>query len=212
MIKSKPKKSSVLILTIGGPLSILFGTFLIIKGNGNLGVLILGIPFILLGIYSLYWMYNFDILIISNGNLIFKSITGFTKKTIPLTEFDSYSEIEKENAKLKHEVGYMKWKDLTLISEDFNYKISSTSYSNYEELRKELIFGLKRNTKFEHKWHSKNSKQFGIFFILFGILFGTWFLRISENSLNEILIIISVSLAFIGVGIYLIKTRKNASR
>ena len=212
IIKAKPKLSSIIVLTIGGPIAIVLSTILIIKGNGNLGVLILGVPFLFLGFYSLYWMYHFDILEIQDGNLIFKSITGFEKKTIALSKFDSYSEIEKENGKLKHEVSYMKWKDLTLISNDFNYKISSTSYSNYEELRDELIIGLKRNSKFENTWHNKNSTQWGIGFIVFGLLFGFWFLKNAENTLNEIMIIILVALAFILAGVHLIKNRKKASR
>jgi len=210
-IISKPKLSSILILIIGGFLATIFGTILIIKGIEKQGLLIIGIPFLTLGIYSLYWIINYDTLQIVNGKLIFKSITGFTKKTIALSEFKSYTEIEKENAKYSHEVGYMKWKDLTLISENFSYKISSTSYTNYYELRKELIKGLRRNQKSENKWNRNNLTLWAIGFISFGILVGYWFWKASKDNSNEKLITVLMAVGFIGYGIYLlIKSKKPA--
>jgi len=210
-ITSKPKLSSILILIIGGFLAAIFGTILIIKGIEKQGLLIIGIPFLTLGLYSLYWILNYDTLQIANGKLIFKSITGFTKKTIALSEFKSYTEIEKENAKYSHEIGYMKWKDLTLISENFSYKISSTSYVNYYELRKELIKGLRRNKQAENKWNKNNLTLWGIGFILFGILVGFWFWKASEDNSIEKLITVLMAIGFIGYGIYLIiKSKKPA--
>ena len=210
-ISSKPKLSSILILVIGGFLATILGTILIIKGIEKRGLLIIGIPFLALGLYSIYWILNYDTLQISNGKLIFKSITGYTKKIIALTEFKSYTEIEKENAKYSYEVGYMKWKDLTLISENFSYKISSTSYSNYYELRKELIKGLKRNKQAENKWNKNNLTLWGIGFILFGILVGYWFWKASKDNSTEKMMTVLMAVGFIGYGIYLlIKSKKPA--
>ncbi|GAL81331.1 hypothetical protein JCM19274_2407 [Algibacter lectus] len=69
-----------MILILGGTLGIVLGTILTLKGFEKLVLLILGIPFIGLGIYSIYWIIDFDILKITDGKLIFKSITGITKK------------------------------------------------------------------------------------------------------------------------------------
>jgi hypothetical protein len=210
-IISKPKISSILILILGGILGIVLGTVLVLKGAEKQILLILGIPFIGLGIYSIYWIINFDILKITDRKLILKSITGITKKTIPLAELQSYTEIEKQNAQYKSEVGYMKWKDLTLIGENFSYKLSSTSYTNYEELRNELIKGLKRNIKAEDKWNNNNLTYIGVGVILFGLFIGLWFWNASEISSEKILSSI-ISFAFIGYGIYLISKRGKASR
>ncbi|MCB4809620.1 hypothetical protein LG651_15295 [Tamlana sp. 62-3] len=203
-ITSKPKLSSILILIIGGFLAIIFGTILIIKGNW-----IIGVPFLIIGLYSLYWIFNYDTLQIKNGKLIFKSITGFTKKTISLSELKSYTEIEKENAQYKWEFGYMKWKDLTLIGDNFKYKISSTSYINYNELRKELTKGLKRNFKAETKWQNNNLTYIGIGLIIFGFLIGFWFWQATKDILFEKILTILLSIGFIGYGIYLLYKRKK---
>ena len=210
-IIAKPKISTILILILGGTLGIVLGTILILKGFEKLVLLILGIPFIGLGIYSIYWIIDFDILKITDGKLIFKSITGITKKTIPLTEFKSYTEIEKQNAQYKSEVGYMRWKDLTLIGDNFTYKLSSTSYINYEELRRELIKGLKRNNKAEDKWNNNNLTYIGVGVILFGLLIGLWFWNTSEIT-NEKNLSIIISLGVIVYGIFLLNRRKKASR
>tara|TARA_R110000744_G_scaffold83679_3_gene163862 strand:- start:24 stop:674 length:651 start_codon:yes stop_codon:yes gene_type:complete len=210
-IIAKPKISTILILILGGTLGIVLGTILTLKGFEKQVLLILGIAFIGLGIYSIYWIINFDILKITDGKLIFKSITGITKKTIPLTEFQSYTEIEKQNAQYKSEFGYMKWKDLTLIGDNFTYKLSSTSYTNYEELRRELIKGLKRNTKAEDKWNNNNLTYIGVGVILFGLFIGLWFWNASEIA-NEKNLSIIISFGFIGYGIFLLNRRKKASR
>ncbi len=208
-IKSKPKLSTILILNIGGILAIIFGTAFIINGKSNLAVLIIGSPFLALGIYSLYWVYNFDILHITDEKLIFKSVTGYTKKTILLSEFISYAEIEKENVNRD-----IKWKDLTLIGHDFKYKISSTSYSNYSELRKTLIKGLKRNSASEKEWKRRNELKFGYGFILFGILFSLFFGNImdSKTDIIPIILLLGFFIFLIGYGIRLVRKNKNTSR
>ena len=86
--------------------------------------------------YQFTHLINHNILIINKEKLIVKTLIGITKRTINLSEILSYNEIEKENAKWKGEAGYMKWKDLTLFGKDFKFKISSSSYGNYAELKK----------------------------------------------------------------------------
>lgn len=211
-IKSSIKISTIIILIIGGILSTILGAKLLIDGIEKQALLIVGIPFFTLGLYCLYCFLNYDILIISNGKLTLKSITGRTKKTISLSEFKSFTEIEKENAKFRGEVGHMKWKDLTLIGDNISYKISSVSYSNYYRLRRELIKGLKRNKKAENKWKHKLQTYWGIGFTLFGVLIGFWFWKASGDNPTEKLISTLMAVFFIGYGVYLIMKTKKASR
>ncbi|GAL81332.1 hypothetical protein JCM19274_2408 [Algibacter lectus] len=105
----------------------------------------------------------------------------------------------------------MRWKDLTLIGDNFTYKLSSTSYTNYEELRRELIKGLKRNNKAEDKWNNNNLTYIGVGVILFGLLIGLWFWNATE-IVNEKILSIIISIGFIGYGIFLLNRRKKASR
>lgn len=211
-ITSSLNISTILILVIGGVLSTTLGIKLLIDGIEKHPLLIVGVPFFAFGLYCLYCVLNYDILIISNGKLTIKSIIGRTKKTISLSEFKSFTEIEKENAKFRGEAGHMKWKDLTLNGDNLSYKISSTSYSNYNELRKGLIKGLKRNKKAEKKWKRNLQTNWGIGFIIFGVLIGFWFWEASKDNPTEELISVLMALFFSIYGIYLILKTKKASR
>ena len=105
----------------------------------------------------------------------------------------------------------MKWKDLTLFGENFKYKISSSSYENYPQLRSALIKGKKRNIKSENEWQRKNSLYYGIGFLIFGIIISIWFGIISKD-LNEKLLTIAFSSFFIIYGVYLIRKNTKAYR
>jgi hypothetical protein len=210
-IKSELKTSNILILLIGGIASTFFGAKFTISALEKLGILFVSIPFLFLGIASIYHLINYNILIITENKLVIKTLIGITKKTINLSEILSYNEIEKQNAKYKHEIGHMKWKDLTLFGENFKYKISSSSYNNYVELRKALIKGKKRNTKSENEWQRKNSLYYGIGFLIFGIIISIWLERISKD-LNEKLLSLAFSSLFTIYGIYLIWKNKKAYR
>ena len=210
-IKSELKTSNILILLIGGIASTFFGVKFTISALEKLGILFVSIPFFFLFIASIYHLINYNILIITENKLVIKTLIGITKKTINLSEILSYNEIEKQNAKYKYEIGHMKWKDLTLFGENFKYKISSSSYNNYVELRKALIKGKKRNTRSENEWQRKNSLYYGIGFLIFGIIISIWLERISKD-LNEKLLSLAFSSLFTIYGIYLIWKNKKACR
>jgi len=105
----------------------------------------------------------------------------------------------------------MKWKDLTLFGKNFKYKISSSSYKNYPELKRKLIKGKKRNIKSENEWQRKNSLYYGIGFLIFGIIISIWF-GINSKDLNERLLTLAFSSLFIMYGIYLIRKNRKAYR
>jgi hypothetical protein len=210
-IKSEIKIVNILILLIGGIVFTFFGIKFTISALEKLGILFVSIPFLFFGIASIYYLINYNILEIGNEKLIIKSLFGFKKKSINLSEIKFYNEIKKENAKYKHEVGHMKWKDLTLFGENFKYKISSTSYHNYPELKRALTRGKQRNTKSEKEWQRKNSLYYGIGFLIFGIIISIWFGIISKD-LNEKLLSIGFSSLFIIYGIYLIRKNRKAYR
>ncbi|WP_298782719.1 hypothetical protein [uncultured Polaribacter sp.] len=210
-IKSQIKISNILILLLGGIICTFLGIKLTISAVEKLGILFVSIPFLFMGIASIYYLINYDILEITKEKLILKSLFGFEKKSIYLSEIKSYNEIKKQNAKFKNEIEYMEWKDLTLFGENFRIKISSSSYGNYPELRKALIKGKKRNIKSENEWHRKNTLYFGIGFLIFGIIISIWFGIISKD-LNKKLLSVGFSSLFIIYGIYLIRKTKKAYR
>ena len=102
----------------------------------------------------------------------------------------------------------MKWKDLTLFGNNFKYKISSTTYSNYPELRKVITRGLKRNKKSEIEWNRKNGFYYGIGFLIFGIIVCLW-LTITSKEISDKIIGGIFSLLFVFYGIYLLNKIKK---
>ena len=210
-IKSEIKISNIIILLLGGIICTFLGIKFTISAIEKLGILFVSIPFLFFGIASIYYLINYDILEITKEKLIFKSLFGFRKKSIYLSEIKSYNEIKKQNAKFKHEIEHMEWKDLTLFGENFKFKISSSSYGNYPEIRKALIKGKQRNIKSENEWQRKNSLYYGIGFLIFGIILSIWFGIISKD-LNEKLLSIGFSSLFVIYGIYLIRKNRKAYR
>src|SRR5690606_8811060 len=147
IIKSQLNYFSFLTILLGG-IGIGFLSIYFIKKENEIGYqLFIGIILLIIGIYFIYRALITDIIELTKKELIFKSIFGRTKKTIPLSELNSFNEIRKYNAKYKSEPGYMEWSDLTLFTKDKNYKISSTTYLNYEQLKKKITKDLIRNKK-----------------------------------------------------------------
>ncbi|MBK9726530.1 MAG: hypothetical protein IPO86_00265 [Saprospiraceae bacterium] len=214
VIRSKIKISQIVILGVGGIISTLCGVYLISIGIDIFTQFILGIPLFSFGIYCMYCLINYDILNIKGKELVIKSIFGKTKKIILLQEFNSYTEILKENAKSPGHLANMQWKDLTLLGQNISYKISSSTYTNYPELRESLTNGLKRNKNLEKEWERKNSLKLGYGFVLTGlILIGIFFRNgIAFNEIISSILLFGVLLIPIVSGSYLILKNNNASR
>ena len=142
VLKSKAKKSSVFLALLGGLSTLFIGVYFILQGQTNLLLKGTGILFGIYGLYCLYWCYNYNILFITKYVLIVKIFTGAEKKRILLKDIKSYSEKDKENMSRQ---ASMNWKELTLNGKDFNYKIYSNSYSNYDEIKEWLTKGVKKS-------------------------------------------------------------------
>lgn len=205
-LKSKLNIYSFLILIIGGIGAIILGIILILKGQHENPLLFVGILFLFFGLLSTYWIFKYDFLEITETQLIIKSITGKTKKSIPLTEFSSYNEIEKQNAKYKGETTYLKWKDLILFSEGYNYKISSMIYSNYDELKSIITKGLIKNKEYKVQYYQKSKTYLGTGFIIFGIITGLWIGILSIDN-NDKYIGGIIGLLFFCYGIYILNKK-----
>ncbi|MFD2246994.1 hypothetical protein [Pontibacter ruber] len=168
-IISEKYLSIFIILVIGGLGSSAIAFYLI---NASLSDdypqiwgLVLGALFGLFGLYGLIAVFLIDNLEVYRDRLVLKSITGKTKKVIYLSEIVTWTEIEKEN---KHQ----KWKDLTIYTVSNKYKISSSLYSNYSEIRNRLIKGKPRDLEIEKIWHKRNNLYWAIgAFIMGGLCF-----------------------------------------
>ncbi len=190
-VKAQLKKRNHLILIIGGFGSLLASYTLVSVSLSDdylqVATLILGGVFGLAGITCLITLFCSENLLFEEGNLKIISINGKIKNEISVDNIESYSEIEKSNK-------YYRWKDLTIYTKDSKYTVSSTSFSNYESLRKILTKGKKRNSFAEKLWHYKINRRYGIGFSIFGImlllLFGSMYLKkdieISSDQLATI--------------------------
>jgi hypothetical protein len=207
IIISKINSSEVTILIIGAVSTIFLGGYFILNKKGWIGI-----PITAFGLYCIYILINYPILYINKNEVLIKSITGLTKKKIPLTSFKYYTEIEKENAATN--LAHRKWRDLTLFSDNFILKISSLTYTNYSELKKILTKGLKKNQIAEREWNRKNGLQWGYGLLLSGLILGGFLFRngIPHNEEISSFILVIILLLPILVGVNLIKKNKKARR
>lgn len=139
-----------------------------------------GIFFGLIGLASLLIIFLFEKNILKDDKLIILSITGREKKIIKLSEIVSYYEIEKEGRSNS-------WKDLTIFTKDSKYTISSAIYSNYDEFRKKLTRGKKKNIKARKLLEYRMNRRYGIGFLIVGTIFTLFLGSMFLNRNNEIL-------------------------
>ena len=169
MIKSKIKISELILLLIGIIITSLLGVIFLFYINYQRFHLVIGLINLSLSFLCFYHFFNYPVLIITQKELIIKTITGKAKRKILLSTIKSYTEIKKENG--EQGLAHRKWQDLTLIGDDFTYKISSSAYRNYPEIRNSLVKGLKKNKQEERRWYDRNLTQWGIGLIIFVFLF-----------------------------------------
>lgn len=168
LIKSKSKTSNAVILIIVGVLFCGLSYYFIFDSLKHeypqLVGLVFGVLFGLLGllfIFSIWLLNNYEC---DGEKLIVKSIFNSPKKIIYIKEINSFNEIEKRNR-------YTTYKDLTIFTDKHKQKISSSSISNYIELKTALIKGKVRDQYSEKIWAHKFYRRFGIVLIAIGVLF-----------------------------------------
>ena len=126
--------------------------------------IILGGFFGLFGILCLISIYSFDSIFIFSDHFKVKSIFGTTKKVILLKDITTWTEIEKETK-------YTKCTDLTIYTEQTKFKLTSSIYNNYPQLKSALIKGKTRDLQRQNNWFRRNSLYYAIGFTILGGLF-----------------------------------------
>ena len=123
--------------------------------------IILGGFFGLFGFLCLIAIYGLDSIFINADLLKVKSIFGSTKKVILLSDITTWTEIEK---KTRH----TKWKELTIYTDRTKFKLSSSIYNNYPELKRALVKGKRRDLQIQNNWVRRNNLYYAIGFTIFG--------------------------------------------
>lgn len=170
----------LLFLLIGG-IGSLIVAFLMIEGAlkgpyPQIIDIILGIFFGVIGAIALISIYKLDTILVYSDYYEIKSIFGHIKKIIKKDSIITWTEIEKANK-------YDEWKELTIYTSKSNYKLSSSIYGNYSELRNNLISGKKNNLKKEIKLIKRKNAILAVFFLITGGLF--LFLSFNFYYLNK---------------------------
>lgn len=166
-IISKLKISKVLSLILFGIGMLLFCYYLISASLDHeypqiIG-LIAGAILGFFGVISLVLLLNLDKLELETDKLKVISPFKSPKKTIYISEIKSFNEIEKNSATGKE-------KCLTIFTDRFRYKISSSTYTNYEQLKATLTKDKFRNTHSEEVWEYKMKNYSGWAQIVFGLM------------------------------------------
>ena len=182
-IKTKTKLSTLIILILGGIGSCFLSYYLTSKSLESeypqIAGLVLGLffgAFGLLSIFSIWQLKKYDF---DGEKLTVKSIFNTPKKVIYVRDIKSYNEIEKENKSGK-------WNDLTIFTDKQKEKISSSTISNYQQLKRALTKGIQRDEYSENLWSYKVNKRFGIGFIIIGLLFSIGMLKVYSKKDLEI--------------------------
>ncbi len=187
-LRSKMKISNFIIVIPFGIIALVAAYFMVTNSlkdeYPDILSLIFGCLFGLIGVGCLGVIFFLEKIVLKDNKLIIQSLFGRRKKVINFSEIISYSEIEKEGRNTK-------WKDLTLFTKDSKYMISSTLYSNYDDLEKRLTRGKKKNTNAKKRWKNKLNRRYGYGFLIAGIIFtlilGNMFIKRNNEVLpNEL--------------------------
>lgn len=146
--------------------------------------IILGGFFGLLGFLSIIAIYGFDSILIYSDHLKVKSIFGNTKKIIYLNDIVTWTEIDKENK-------YIQWTDLTLYTDRTKYKLTSSNYKNYPELKNAIVAGKTRDLQKQNAWFRRNNLYYAFGFTILGGLFSYaayhfFLIRINDLKYSEL--------------------------
>jgi len=182
-IKSKLNFKNIIILVVGGFGTLFLSYYLTNNALSNeysqISGIILGLIFGLFGVICFYSIYNLDVLILSSDKLEINSIFGNQKKVIYLNEIISFNEIEKESK-------YYKWKVLTIFTSNSKFKISSSSFENYNSFKDKLTNKKNRNIQSELEWARKSNRKHGIAFLIIGILFSFGLFNLFKSGNQEL--------------------------
>lgn len=131
----------------------------------------------LFGLWIFSKLFEFDTIEINSSEVCIISIFGHTKKVIKLQEIKKWYEIEKSNQSIK-------WKVLTVLTDKEHFKVNSTFYHNYQEIKILLVENLPEDSTKQNKYQRKQEFILSIFFYLLSIPF-VFVTITSINSLNK---------------------------
>jgi hypothetical protein len=184
-VESKNKGSGLIILVLSAVVSFGLSVFTVSSAFDQEFTQILGLVFGLLfavaGIICLGAIWNLSNYTIKGDTLTVKTIFNITKRILKLGDITSYTEIEKESK-------YIKWKDLTLFANICRLKISSSSISNYDQLKSVLTKDKTRDIASEKMWAYKNNRKFGFGFMIVGLGLTLLFLNVYMNRDVEVMV------------------------
>lgn len=175
-MKSDLKVSNIIALGLGGIGFVSLGIFIITNSflgeYPQIGMAILGLLFFLFGIYIFIYLLNINHLQVQNGNIEVFSLFKNLRQVIPLSSIVSFSEIDKETKNSS-------WTELVLYTNEDVFKISSGTYSNYQELKRRITIGKNENKQAKIDWKNKLNRKYGygfsivgaVFLLFFGILY-----------------------------------------
>ncbi len=152
-------------------------SFAVEKPNLQLEWIFFGGVVGLFGLWILSKLFEFDTIEIYSGEVRIISIFGHTKKVIKRQEIVKWYEIEKSNQS-------MKWKVLTVLTDKEHFKVNSSFYHNYQEIKILLIENSQEDSTKQNKYQRKHELILSSFFFL--LAFFLVFLTFSSiYSLNK---------------------------
>lgn len=125
---------------------------------------LIGVGLVVGGIAALMMLLLSKSYMVEDKKLSVISFYGKIKEEIPLSEIKNYAKIERES---KHS----NWEDLIIFTRESSYTISSSTYTNYEKLKKKLVKGKSENQYAVKQWHYQNRLKSGLGFFTFGFLY-----------------------------------------
>ena len=131
---------------------------------------------------------------------------SFLNKPIRTTnrlDITAFSCIKKGNSNFSHELNHHKWEELVLINPTKNILLHSSSYSNYEDLKRIITSSLIHTSEPALVWKKKVNYNYNIGFITFGLLAITasTYFSIKTTELKPLFITIPLFSTFIIVGL-----------
>lgn len=183
-VESKNKAYGLVILVVGGLFFLGLSLFMVISATKQefpqIVGLVLGPCFAVFGLFCLAAIWKLSNYSVNGGTLTEKTIFNVSKRTLKLKDIKSYTEIEKETK-------YIKWKELTIFTNDQRLKVSSSSISNYDQLKSVLTKDKPRDVRSEKMWAYKNNRKFGFGLTIVGLGLTLLLLNVYSKRNKEVM-------------------------
>ena len=119
---------------------------------------------ILFGLYAIYSYLGRKTIWIYDDILVLKSNLFYKETRIPLREITSWAEIHKKNKNNS-------WDELTIITDAKKYRFESYNYTDYTDLKNNIVRHIPQNIEFEKILEARIILKISICLIAVGIMF-----------------------------------------